>query len=137
MIDLLYRIKNSQPTIVGEEAARFLAAIIQNPDWVVASTAVLGLEETIEKANYYLSFQARIELHGEMLYSLQPIHICYLDETQLRDGWVHTWILLYSNGAVVYSEKEGGTEPFLILFMDESLVDPEFVVEIPIEQGEP
>lgn len=132
MIDVIYKIKNSQPTIVGEEAQRLLAAIVNNPSWVVVSTALFGLEEMVARVNLFINEQARIELHDQMLYTLQPIHILYLDESQLSNGWVKTWVLLYSNGAVCFSEKEDGAEPFLVLFMDESLVDPSDVVEIPL-----
>lgn len=131
MIDVIYKIKNSQPTIVGEEAQRFFAAIV-NSGWVIASSALLGKDEMLFRINTFINEQARIELHGQMLYTLQPIHIIYLDEKQLNDGWKKTWILLYSNGAVCLSEKEDGSEPFLLLFMDESLADPSDVVQIPL-----
>lgn len=133
MLDVIYKIKNSQPTAVGEEAANFFSAIVTNPNWVVASSAVFGMDELIGHVNTFISGLAKIEIHGEELVTIQPIHVLYLDETHLQDGWTNMWGLLYSNGAVCYSEKANGTEPFLILFMDQSLVDPSQVVEIPLK----
>ena len=133
MIDIIYKIKNSQPTLDGEKAADIVSGIVTHPEWVVASSAVFEMEELLELTNSFISEMARVDIHGELLLTVQPIHVLYLDQQHLHEGWDKMWVLLYSNGAVCYSEKPNGEEPFLVLFMDEALVDSSQVVEIPLK----
>jgi hypothetical protein len=132
MIDVIYKIKNSQPTLVAEQAADLFAGIVSRTDWVVASSAIFPMEELLQYIDYYLTSLARVEIHGESLLTIQPIHILYVDNTLLQDDWSKMWGLLYSNGAVCYSEKEDGTQ-FMILFIDETLVDENDIVELKIK----
>jgi len=134
MRDLISKIKNSQPTKTGEEAALALANIVMNPTWVSASSLVFGIEEMIDYASNFISYDARIVVHDEELFTIQPIHILHIDESILTDGWKNIWVLLYSNGAVSYGEKEDPNDNLLAVFVDESLIDPANLVEIVLKK---
>lgn len=132
MIDLITKIKNSQPTLTGEDAATIFTDIVMNRKWVVASSAIFPMEELMIYVNTFIENMANIEVHGQNMFTVQPIHVLYVDDLILQDGFTKMWGLLYANGAVCYSEKENGTEPFMVLFIDQALVDDKDVVEIPI-----
>lgn len=119
MNDLVYKIKSSQPSLVGNSARLILLEAIISNKYVVFHSTVLGLEKTLQIASVYVNTLATVELADlGILHSFQPIHtLHYISPGKIP---YENWGLLYSNGSVLYSEYEQ-TEPKLIVLMDKLL----------------
>lgn len=125
MIDLLSKIQNSIPTLKGVEAQQAIADVFSSAKWVIVSSEIIGYAQAEIFSNAYLATAATIEVHGQSLLTMQPLHIAYLAENELEfeSSWSSLWLLIYSNGAVCLAERKDQKDPYLTIFVTKDVAD--------------
>src|SRR5688572_13079978 len=103
MIDLVYKMKNTVPTVTGPDAISMLESAFSDTSMVVFASDLLGFEPVNELAVVYSHGLGTLKLpSGESIPTLQPIHA--LSATTPSKVNPHLsilmWGLVYGNGAV-------------------------------------
>lgn len=125
-VTITEKIKNSAPTLQGEEAVPIWAAFIQDisskEKLVFFSSLTLEYDLVQDIAQSYVDFIATVDFPTEQgtetLKVISPIHILYFQE-----GDFSIKILIYSNGSITLRYNEGTGEQALTVFIPKRIVD--------------
>lgn len=122
MTSFIQRLTNSKPSVPGEASEKLLLDILTstyNPDWVVYSSALLGMDEVTKLAQFYTQSVSEVLTSDHLsLPSPHPIEVFGADQKDYKFIG-----LLYSNGAVIYMESPSREDPLLFVFIDKEVVD--------------
>lgn len=120
--DLIYKIKNSTPTLTGIAAENIVVEAFLNDKYMMFHSSISGLEETITIGELFINSLTTVDLQSlGVVQSMHPIHVLHF--VPQVDKNKEYWGLLYSNALVVYGIGKNPDKEFFILCVEKALAE--------------
>lgn len=121
MSDLIYKIKNSTPSLIGELAEKVVVEAFLSDKFMLFHSFVIGMEPTIQIAETFINNLTTIDMQElGVINSAQPIHV--LNFVPTKDINKEYWGLLYSNALFLYGSKTNASEEDVLMILVEKSV---------------
>lgn len=118
--DLIYKIKNSTPTLTGIVAENIVIEAFLSDKYMMFHSSISGLEETLAIGELFINSLTTVDMQTlGVVQSMHPIHVLYFVPQQDPDK--EYWGLLYSNALVVYGIGKSPEKEFFILCVEKEL----------------
>jgi hypothetical protein len=118
MNSFINRLLSSAPTLDPDESRQLLQEVVAKTEWIVLSSRIMGWDQAVAFADHYVSFLS--EVLSSDSFSIRTPHPIYIFAEQVEH---YKYIgLLFSNGAVVYTEGSDDG-PTLLTFIDRTIAD--------------
>jgi hypothetical protein len=139
MDQFLRKLKNSTPSLNESESYDKVVNLLTSNDFIVCSSTVLGFDDALALAHYFIDVLAVITLPNEnTIPALQPLHVLHFVNPDKPE--YTTWGLYYQNGSVFYTESRIDSEDYhIMILLDKKLKDElNLVTEVfSIEETDP
>lgn len=118
--DLIYKIKNSTPTLTGIVAENIVIEAFLSDKYMMFHSSISGLEETLAIGELFINSLTTVDMQTlGVVQSMHPIHVLHFVPQQDPDK--EYWGLLYSNALVVYGIGKNPEKEFFILCVEKEL----------------
>jgi hypothetical protein len=123
MNDLIYKLKNSTPSLSSTESYDLFLGALSSEEFVICDSDILGFDNALGLSQYFIDALAVITMHdGNIIPAIQPLHVLYFNNPDNLE--YVSWGLLYQNGIVLYSESKLDPEKqHLIVFLSKEMKD--------------
>ena len=133
MSDLIYKIKNSTPSLIGETAEKIVVEAFLSDKFTIFHSHIIGMEPTIQVAETFINNLTTIDMQNlGVVNSAQPIHV--LNFIPTKDKEKEYWGLLYSNALVLYGfKKNSPNEDYLMILVEKSVAKEQGFISAKIQ----